>query len=53
MFYLDNHEDKEEIIRESKLALSRLVTHLVFVHQLTQLQSVALLQDLLEQLEEN
>jgi len=46
MFYLDNHEDKDEILEETKKALKHLLNSLSFVYQLTETQAISLIQDL-------
>lgn len=46
MFYLDNHEDKDEIVEDTTKALKHLLNSLTFVYQLTEEQAIVLVQDL-------
>ena len=46
MFYLDNHEDKDEIVEDTTKALKHLLNSLTFVYQLTEEQAISLIQDL-------
>jgi len=50
MFYLDNHEEKELILDETKRDLKRIIQGLTFLYQLTETQAISLLQDLLAEL---